>query len=207
MVFRSGDRANEIKVSSVLDLELRGVKIVYLQSLTMELIDYVFQAMLPSTPESDSANTTSGTQLYHTGVQKNKLLTPSIVESIAMNVVLKNINLILPLEATDVTSFKLSIPQVGITCDYSFSPIPIRDRESRKAKSLKEYIIVPIRKCNIGVDGVNVYNHEGEELLDRLQLSISVLQPLLDPFHVEEIHKNAFAHDDYPIHTKAKGKD
>ena len=36
-----------------------------------------------------------------------------------------------------------------------------------------------------------MYNHWGEELLDRLQLSVSVLQPLLDPFHVEEIHKNA----------------
>ena len=90
-----------------------------------------------------------------------------------------------------MTSFKLSIPQVGITCDYSFSPIPIRDRESRKAKAPKEYIIVPMRKSNIVIEGVNVYNHQGEELLDRLQLSVSVLQPLLDPFHVEEIHKNA----------------
>ena len=56
-----------------------------------------------------------------TGVQNHELVIPSIVESIAVNVVLKNINLVLPLEATDVTSFKLSIPHVGITCDYSFA--------------------------------------------------------------------------------------
>ena len=102
-----------------------------------------------------------------------------------------------------MTSFKLSIPHVGITCDYSFSPIPIRDRESRKAKAPKEYIIVPMRKSNIVIEGVNVYNHEGEEL-DRLQLSCKCLTTTLDPFHVEEILQNVFAHDDYPIDTEAK---
>ena len=64
----------------------------------MELIDYVFQAMLPSTPEPDSAIDTSGIRTRHTGVQNHELVIPSIVESIAVNVVLKNINLVLPLE-------------------------------------------------------------------------------------------------------------
>ena len=194
--FQDTSDDNKIKITSRLDVELSGVKVVYLQALSMELIDYVFQAMLPAAPEEDNALFADiGEEKQEEEVQgvkvEEKFVIPPIIEAIAVDVKLNNINLILPIEANATPSFKLAIPSVNIICEYSFSPIPLRDRTSRRTKQRMEGIVAPTRRTYISFKGVNVYNDNNDELLDSLKLKIEVIQPLLDAFHVEATHKKA----------------
>ena len=99
----SSNDSTKIQITSSLEVELSGVKIVYLQALTMELIDYVFQAMLPAAYEDIDNRKSSGNlgnKLHETSGKQRKgagsqFVVPNVTEVLAVDIKLNNINLIL----------------------------------------------------------------------------------------------------------------
>ena len=168
-----------VTINSELELGLSSVRIVYVHSFYMELIDYFWQAVMFSSPIPDDLRAMDF-QLLH-GAEN------TIVSAMQFMCRCKSINLLIPVNPEETPVVVLYVPTLNILSEYGRCPLPFHI----SAKTGGASKIVATRQLHISAEEVKLYNDEESICLDNFTFNATVVQPLLDAFVIEKLDDRA----------------
>ena len=169
-----------IDIGSKLDITLSSMRVVYVHSFVMELIDYFWQAVLFSSPIPDNPE--------ERGVQPLSNTENSTVSVMDFVLHCTSINLVIPVNPEDVHVIVLYLPTFNVLTEYSLHPLPL----SKPAETDRPARKVATRQLHICAEGVKLYNDkENFHYVDDFTFNATVVQPLLDAFLIEKIDDRA----------------